>query len=85
MRRAWLAWMGFVLLAFSLSARAGEELTLTVDLTSTEHELAEGYFSLGQTASVVARPGSPLHGWLRGHLGQRVRMSLAVAPPESAH
>ncbi len=86
MPRVVLASIGVLLLALSLTslrAQTDDELALTVHVTSADHELIEGYFSLGQTTSVVAKPDTPLYNWLRGHVGQRVRLTVQVPPTDS--
>jgi hypothetical protein len=55
-----------------------DETTLIGRLSAADHEIAEGYFSMGEEATIVARPGSQLHRWLSAHRGERVR--LAITP-----
>lgn len=38
-----------------------DETVLTVQVSSADHEMEEGYFSLGDSATVMVRPGSELH------------------------
>ena len=46
-----------VLTAFSAGrAYDRDETSLTVQVSSADHELEEGYFSLGDKATVMARP-----------------------------
>ncbi len=53
-----------------------EETTLTVQVSSADHELEEGYFSLGDSATVMAKPGTELFRFLSRHRGQRVKILL---------
>lgn len=53
---------------------APSEATVVGTVTAAEHEVAEGYFTMGEEATVVARPGSDLHRWLAAHRGQTVRL-----------
>jgi hypothetical protein len=76
--------VGGVLLAlalFGLAAAAqtrSEDTTVVADLTAADHEVAEGYFALGQKASLIAPPGTPLHDWLNENRGRRVRVHITI-------
>lgn len=52
------------------------EAAVVAQLTAADHEVDEGYFSLGDGATVIARPGSDLHRWLSAHRGQKVRLRV---------
>ena len=41
-----------------------DETTLTAQVTSADHEQEEGYFSLGENATVLAKPGTELFRFL---------------------
>lgn len=58
---------------------AGDSVDVTAEVSAADHELEEGYFGVGQDAAIVAKPGSPLHRWLRTHVGQRVRIVIEPA------
>ena len=70
-----------LLLGGSGSGRASDrdEATVTVQVTSIEHELAEGYFSLGEAATLMVKPGSNLHRFLARQRGKRIRIVLTEA------
>jgi hypothetical protein len=51
---------------------------VVADLTAADHEVAEGYFTLGQKASLIAPPGTPLHDWLNENRGRRVRVQITI-------
>ncbi|MBI3262778.1 MAG: hypothetical protein HYZ58_06465 [Acidobacteria bacterium] len=70
-------------LGFSLGVCAETGWTLTAPLSATDQEADEGYFALGQDTMVVAKPGSQLHVWLRSHLGQRLKLTIAPDTTES--
>ncbi len=53
-----------------------DETAVVAKLTSADHEVEEGYFSVGDGAEVVARPGSALHQWLSAHRDQKVRLLI---------
>lgn len=79
MRSMFLAWLTFALLLLALGrlTRATDEMEVAGFVTATDQEAAEGYFAVGDDAMLVVKQGSGLHGWLRSHTGQRVRLVLA--------
>ena len=80
MRGAMIGWMVFAALLLGLSigrAADRDETTLTAQVSSAEHEAAEGYFSLGDTATVMAKPGSDLYRFLSRHRGRSIKITLA--------
>ena len=56
-----------------------EETVLTVQVSSAEHEAQEGYFTLGDSATVMVKPGSDLFKFLSRHRGRKVRITLTDA------
>lgn len=54
-----------------------DETTVTVQVTSAPHELEEGYFSLGDSVTLITKPGSDLHRFLARQRGNRIRIVLA--------
>jgi hypothetical protein len=54
-----------------------DETTLTVEVSSAEHELEEGYFSLGDSATVMVKPGTDLYRFLSRKRGHAVRITLS--------
>lgn len=82
MRIAMTAWMVLALLLVGLGigrASDRDETTVTVQVTSAEHELEEGYFSLGDSATVMAKPGTDLHRFLVRQRGKKIRIVLSEA------
>jgi hypothetical protein len=78
-RNAMIGWMvvAAVLLGMSIGRAADtNETTVTVQVSSAEHETDEGYFSLGKDATVMAKPGSLLHQYLARQNGKQVRITL---------
>jgi hypothetical protein len=69
-----IVWLGLTLAGaqtgFSSSGRVG----------ATEQEAQEGYFALDGQTMIVVKPGSELHGYLRGQIGRRVRLTLTPEP-----
>lgn len=62
-----------------IGANDRDETVLTVQVSSSEHETMEGYFSLGDSATLVVKPGSDLHKFLTRHRGRKVRITLTDA------
>ncbi len=55
------------------------ETVMTVKVTSADHEIQEGYFTLGDDATVMAKPGSELYKFLAKQRGQRIKITLTEA------
>lgn len=79
MRRAVLVLLcSGMLLAGVAIGRASDqdEATVTVQVRSADHEMQEGYFSLGETATVLVQPGSDLYRFLCRQRGRTVKLTL---------
>jgi hypothetical protein len=48
-------------------------------LSATDQEAQEGYFAVDQQTMLVVKPRSPMHDYLRGRVGQRVRLTVQPA------
>lgn len=69
--------LALLLIGFGIGrASDRDETTLTVQVSSADHEQQEGYFSLGDSATVLAKPGSELHRFLTRQRGHRVTIVL---------
>ena len=80
-RNAMIGWMVVAALLLGMSigrAADGNETTMTVQVSSAEHETDEGYFSLGKDATVMAKPGTALHQFLARQNGRQVRVTLTL-------
>ena len=77
-RPFFLAWLTLALLLFGLGrfTSAGDELAYAGFVTATDQEARDGYFSVGDDAMVVVKPGTGLQRWLIAHGGQKVRITL---------
>ena len=78
-RIAMAAWLTLALLLVGLSvgrAYDRDETVLTVQVSSADHELEEGYFSLGENATVMVKPGSDLYRFLARQRGHKVKILL---------
>ena len=53
-----------------------DETVLTVQVSSADHEMQEGYFSLGENATVMVKPGSDLYRFLSRQRGHKVKILL---------
>ena len=72
----WLA-VGLLLAGASLGrAFDTDETIITVQVTSADHELQEGYFALGEQATVMVKPGSYLFRFLSRQRGNHVKIVL---------
>ena len=81
MRNAMIGWMVVAALLIGLSlGRAADtnETTLTVQVSSADHETEEGYFSLGKDATVIAKPGTDLYQFLARQKGRQVRVTMTL-------
>ena len=88
MRNAVAAWVTLALIVVlsDLSvglASDGDETVMTVQVSSSDHELLEGYFILGDSATVMVKPGSDLYKFLSRHRGRKLKITMSdVAGPE---
>ena len=68
MRRFKTAWillaLFLVAMGVSTAYTMGDETVVVGEITAADHEVEEGYFALGQKATLIAQPGTKLHGWL---------------------
>ena len=77
MRIAWVAWLTLALLLVALSVGRAfdrDETSLTVQVSSADHEQEEGYFSLGENATVLVKPGSDLYRFLSRQRGRKIKI-----------
>lgn len=81
MRRQVAWFVAAVLLGILGGAAASglDEAAVVARLSAADHEVEEGYFMVGDGATVIAKPGSDLHRWLAAHRGQRVRLIMEGA------
>jgi len=76
---AWLT-LAVILVALSVGrAFDRDETVLTVKVSSADHETEEGYFSLGDNATVMVKPGSELYRFLSRQRGHKVKIVLQEA------
>jgi hypothetical protein len=76
---AWLT-LAFLLVALSVGRAADrDETVLTVKVSSADHETQEGYFSLGDNATLMVKPGSELYQFLTRQRGRKVKIVLQEA------
>jgi hypothetical protein len=85
-RIALAVWLTLALILVGLSvgrASDRDETVLTAKVSSADHETEEGYFTLGDNATVIAKPGSDLYRFLARQRGHKVRIVLQdAAGPE---
>jgi hypothetical protein len=69
--------LAVLLLGFGLGrASDRDEMSLTVQVSSADHEQEEGYFSLGENVTLLAKPGSDLFRFLSRQRGHKVKLLL---------
>lgn len=76
MRRQ-LAWVVVIVLLGIFGGAAAatlDDATVVAEVSAADHEVEEGYFTLGEGATVIAKPGTELHRFLTSHRGQKVRL-----------
>lgn len=76
------AWLTVALILMALSVGRAfdrDETVLTVKVSSADHEVEEGYFSLGDNATVMVKPGSDLYRFLSRQRGHKVKIVLQEA------
>jgi hypothetical protein len=81
-RIAMAAWLVLALVLVGISvgrASDRDETAVTVQVTSAEHEVQEGYFSLGDNVTVMVKPGTDLHRFLSRQRGHKVKIQLSEA------
>jgi hypothetical protein len=88
-RKSVAAWVVLALiLGLSVGFSVGfasdrDEAIMTVQVSSSDHELLEGYFTLGESATVMVKPGSDLYKFLSRHRGRKIKVSMTdAAGPE---
>jgi hypothetical protein len=76
MRRlvALVALVGLMLMGWGVAAQEG--FSLTGRLGATDQEAQEGYFAIDSQTMIVVKPGSEMHAFLRGKVGQRIRVTV---------
>ena len=72
--------LALLLLGFTVGrASDRDEASLTVQVTSADHEAQEGYFTLGESATIVAKPNSALYKFLARQRGRKVKVVFTEA------
>ena len=88
MKKATIALITLALLLTALAvgqASDRDETVVTVQVSSADHEVQEGYFALGEQATVMVKPGSDLYRFLSRQRGRKVKIVLTEASaPELA-
>ena len=79
-RQAMVAWIVLALVLVGLSvgwAADRDETTVTVQVSAADHEIQEGYFTLGDSVTVMVKPGSDVHRFLTRQRGRKVKIALS--------
>ena len=70
-----LVTLALIVAAFAVGrASDRDETVMTVQVSSADHELLEGYFTLGDSATVMAKRGSTLYNFLSRQRGRKVKV-----------
>jgi hypothetical protein len=69
-----LAALVLTLLGLTVAAQGG--FTVAGRLGATDQEAQEGYFAIDPQTMIVVKPGSEIHAFLQGKVGQRVRVTI---------
>jgi hypothetical protein len=76
MRRIVAVVVVLVLIGLGLTVAAQSGFTVSGRIGATDQEVQEGYFALDPQTMLVVKPGSEIHAFLRGKVGQRVRITI---------
>ena len=76
MRRIVAVVVVLVLIGLGLTVAALSGFTVSGRIGATDQEVQEGYFALDPQTMLVVKPGSEIHAFLRGKVGQRVRITI---------
>jgi hypothetical protein len=69
--------LALVVAAFAVGrASDRDEAVMTVQVSSADHELLEGYFTMGDSATVIAKKGSALYNFLARQRGKKIKLVL---------
>jgi hypothetical protein len=72
-----LVTLALIVAAFAVGrASDRDETVMTVQVSSADHELLEGYFTLGDSATVMAKRGSALYNFLSRQRGRKIKLVL---------
>ena len=80
MRRLVVGVAVLVVMLLALTAAAQQGFSISGRIGATDQESQEGYFAIDSQTMLVVKPGSDVHAYLRGKVGQRVRITIE---PES--
>jgi hypothetical protein len=69
-----VALIGTLLMGLVVAAQDG--FSVSGRLGATDQEAQEGYFAIDQQTMIVVKPGSDLHNYLKGKVGQRLRLTV---------
>ena len=81
-RTAMAGWIVLALVLVGLSvgrAADRDETAVTVQVSAADHEIQEGYFTLGDSVTVMVKPGSDLFRFLARQRGRKVKILLTEA------
>ena len=65
-----------VVALLGLTVAAQQGFIISGRIGATDQEAQEGYFAIDSQTMLVVKPGTEIHGYLRGKVGQRVRITI---------
>lgn len=72
-----LAALALVVAGYSAGQASDKDrAVVTVQVSSAEHEVQEGYFSLGADTTLMVKPGTELHRFLSRQRGRNVTITF---------
>ena len=75
-----LVTLALIIAAFAVGRASNrDEAVMTVQVSSADHELQEGYFTLGDSATVMVKRGSDLYNFLSRQRGRKIKLVLTEA------
>jgi hypothetical protein len=75
--------VALLLVGYGLGRAADhDETAVTVKVSSADHEAEEGYFSLGDSATLLVKPGSEIYQFLSRQRGHKIKVVMTEAGTE---
>lgn len=75
--------VGILLLGFlvgKVQSQVADQITIRIVVSSADHEVSEGYFSLGDDTTLITKPGTDLYRFLVRNKSRKVIVTFVEAP-----
>ena len=76
MKRVVVGAVVFVVMLLAMRVAAQQGFSIAGRIGATDQEAQEGYFAIDAQTMLVVKPGTDVHAYLRGKVGQRVRITI---------